>query len=101
MSEQEESKTWLEKLSLALSGEPSSRAELLELLRSAEQRALLDGEALSIIEGALTVSDMQVREIASRADEAPQGDQNNQQDFGETDHGRDLYGQFQGHRRVV
>ncbi len=63
MSEQEESKTWLEKLSLALSGEPSSRAELLELLRSAEQRALLDGEALSIIEGALTVSDMQVREI--------------------------------------
>ncbi len=64
MSEQQEdSKTWLEKLSLALSGEPSSRAELLELLRSAEQRALLDGEALSIIEGALTVSDMQVREI--------------------------------------
>ncbi|MBO6556449.1 MAG: CBS domain-containing protein [Pseudomonadales bacterium] len=64
MSEQQEdSKTWLEKLSLALSGEPSSRSELLELLRSAEQRALLDGEALSIIEGALTVSDMQVREI--------------------------------------
>lgn len=63
MSEQEDSKSWLEKLSLALSGEPTSRAELLELLRSAEQRALLDGEALSIIEGALTVSDMQVREI--------------------------------------
>ena len=63
MSEQEDSKSWLEKLSLALSGEPASRAELLELLRSAEQRALLKGEALSIIEGALTVSDMQVREI--------------------------------------
>lgn len=63
MSDQDESKSWLEKLSLALSGEPTSRAELLELLRSAEQRALLDGEALSIIEGALTVSDMQVREI--------------------------------------
>jgi len=63
MSDQENSQSWLEKLSLALSGEPSSRAELLELLRAAEQRALLDGEALSIIEGALTVSDMQVREI--------------------------------------
>lgn len=63
MKDQEDSKTWMEKLSLALNGEPSSRAELLELLRSAEQRELLDFDALSIIEGALTVSDMQVREI--------------------------------------
>jgi magnesium and cobalt transporter len=54
---------WLERLSQAFTGEPSSRAELVELLRSAEQRALLDSEALSIIEGAMTVSDMQVREI--------------------------------------
>ncbi len=63
MTEHEATKSWLEKLSLALSGKPSSREELLELLRSAEQREILDGEALSIIEGALTVSDMQVREI--------------------------------------
>jgi len=63
MKDQGDSKTWMEKLSLALNGEPSSRAELLELLRSAEQRELLDFDALSIIEGALTVSDMQVREI--------------------------------------
>ncbi|MFT7221382.1 MAG: magnesium and cobalt transporter [Candidatus Azotimanducaceae bacterium] len=63
MKDQEDSKTWMEKLSLALNGEPSSRAELLELLRSAEQRELLDFDALSIIEGALMVSDMQVREI--------------------------------------
>ena len=63
MSEQEQEKSWLEKLSLALAGEPTSRSELLELLRSAEQRELLDGEALRIIEGALTVSEMQVREV--------------------------------------
>ena len=56
-------KGWLERLSLALTGEPSSRSELLEVLRSSEQRELLDAEALSIIEGALTVSDMQAREI--------------------------------------
>jgi len=56
-------KGWLERLSLALTGEPSSRSELLEVLRSSEQRDLLDAEALSIIEGALTVSDMQAREI--------------------------------------
>ena len=63
MSDEEQEKSWLEKLSLALAGEPTSRFELLQLLRSAEQRELLDGEALRIIEGALTVSEMQVREV--------------------------------------
>jgi len=57
------SRSWLEKLILGLTGEPSSRTELIELLRSSEQRDLLDAEALSIIEGALVVSDMQAREI--------------------------------------
>ncbi len=62
MSE-EGSHSWFEKLSLALSGEPSSRGQLIELLRSSERRNLLDAEALDIIEGALLVSDMQAREI--------------------------------------
>jgi|TARA_B100002003_G_C14157679_1_gene557990 magnesium and cobalt transporter len=62
MSE-EGSRSWFEKLSLVLSGEPGSRAELIELLRASEQRNLLDAEALGIIEGALLVSDMQAREI--------------------------------------
>lgn len=56
-------KTWFERLSQAFAGEPASRTELLELLRAAENRNVLDSEALSIIEGALQVSDMQVREI--------------------------------------
>jgi len=66
MSEEDSSndqRTWLERLSQAFTGEPNSRVELIELLRSAEQRSLLDFEALSIIEGAMTVSDMQAREI--------------------------------------
>ena len=63
MSDQGDSKSWLAKLSLALNGEPGSRSELLDLLRSAQRRELLDSEALSIIEGALSVHDMQVREI--------------------------------------
>jgi magnesium and cobalt transporter len=54
---------WLERLGMAFSGEPSSRSELIETLRAAEQRQLLDAEALSIIEGALVVADMQAREI--------------------------------------
>ena len=63
MSDDDTEKSWLEKLSLALAGEPASRSDLLQLLRSAEQRELLDSEALGIIEGALIVSEMQVREV--------------------------------------
>ncbi len=62
-SQSENSLTWLEKLSLAFTGEPSSRTELIELLRASQQRDLLDVGALSIIEGALVVADMQAREI--------------------------------------
>jgi magnesium and cobalt transporter len=62
-STSESSRSWLERLSLALTGEPSSRSELLELLRASKERELLDAEALSIIEGALTVADMKAREI--------------------------------------
>ena len=67
MNDQEDvtssSLSWREKAWLMLTGEPASRDELLLMLRAAEQRGLLDGEALSIIEGALLVSDMQAREI--------------------------------------
>ncbi|MBD3648491.1 MAG: CBS domain-containing protein [Pseudomonadales bacterium] len=56
-------KSWLGRLSQVLTGEPHSRNDVLDILRSAEQKELLDSEALSIIEGALTVSEMQAREI--------------------------------------
>jgi magnesium and cobalt transporter len=53
----------LERLSALVLREPGDRAELVQLLRSAYSRNLLDAEALSIIEGALTVSEMAVRDI--------------------------------------
>ncbi|HEX9395225.1 MAG TPA: transporter associated domain-containing protein [Burkholderiales bacterium] len=53
----------LERLSLLLMREPGDREQLVKLLRSAHSRNLLDADALSIIEGALTVSEMQVRDI--------------------------------------
>ena len=57
-------KTWLEKLKQVFSGDPQTRDELLDQLRDTEQHSsFIDGEALRIIEGALQVSDMQVREI--------------------------------------
>ena len=55
--------TWLNKLRQAFSSDPTTREELLAQLRDAEHTDLLDSEALRIIEGALQVSDMQVREI--------------------------------------
>jgi magnesium and cobalt transporter len=53
----------LERLSALILREPEDRASLSRLLRSAYQRDLLDADALSIIEGALAVSEMQVRDI--------------------------------------
>ena len=53
----------LERLSALLTRAPEDREELLELLHSAFERNILDADALSIIEGALGVSDMSVRDI--------------------------------------
>ena len=53
----------LERLSALIMREPGDRAELTQLLRAAYSRNLLDADALSIIEGALTVSEMAVRDI--------------------------------------
>ncbi|GAB4179419.1 MAG: transporter associated domain-containing protein [Rhodocyclaceae bacterium] len=54
---------WLERLSALLMREPEDREQLLVLLHGAYERNLLDADALSIIEGALTVADMQVRDV--------------------------------------
>lgn len=56
-------KTWLDKLLYAFSGEPKSREELLTMIQEAAENQLLDQEALSIIEGAMDVSQQQVRDI--------------------------------------
>jgi magnesium and cobalt transporter len=53
----------LERLSLLLMREPEDREQLLQLLHGAFERNLLDADALSMIEGALSVSDMRVRDV--------------------------------------
>ena len=57
------SRSWLERLGQVLSGEPKDRFELIELLRDAQQRQLLDVDALAMMEGVMQVAEMQVREI--------------------------------------
>ena len=55
--------SWFERLSDLLLREPEDREQLVTLLHSAYDRNLLDGDALSMIEGVLQVSEMRVRDI--------------------------------------
>ncbi len=56
-------KSWLEKLSQAFSQSPSSREELLQLLKEAHEKQILDNLSLDIVEGAIQAADLKVREI--------------------------------------
>jgi magnesium and cobalt transporter len=53
----------LERLSSLLLREPEDRDQLIEVLRHAHERNLLDADALSMIEGVLQVSELQARDI--------------------------------------
>src|SRR3989344_8357150 len=48
----------LDRLSQALLGDPASREDLVQLLRDAAERDLLDRDSLDMIEGVLQVSEM-------------------------------------------
>lgn len=51
------------RLAQAFSDEPKSREDVLELIKDAGEENVLDQEAINIIEGAMQVADMQVRDI--------------------------------------
>jgi magnesium and cobalt transporter len=55
--------TLLERIGAILMREPEDRDQLVELLRSAYERNLIDADALGMIEGALQVSELQARDI--------------------------------------
>lgn len=65
MSEERTSqqKNWLGKLTQVFSDEPRSREDLLTDLRQATDDNVLDSEALNIMEGAMQVADIQVRDV--------------------------------------
>lgn len=56
-------KSWLERLGFALMGEPKDRDALMDMLRDAQQRELLDTDALTMMEGVMKVSELQVRDV--------------------------------------
>jgi magnesium and cobalt transporter len=54
---------WLKRITKSMAGEPRDVGELIEALRDASDRGLLGGDALVMLEGVLSVADMQVRDI--------------------------------------
>ena len=62
MPESEE-RSWLDRLTHFISGEPQNKTDLEGVLSLAEEHEIIDEDARKIMEGALSVSDMQVRDI--------------------------------------
>ena len=54
--------TWVEKIGKAFSNQPRDRDELKELLKESCQQGVVDADALAMMEGALEVSETQVRD---------------------------------------
>ena len=63
MNEGDSPKSWLSRLTDVWSGVPETQEELIDVIRDAAERGLMDVEALHIIESTLKVSERQVREI--------------------------------------
>jgi len=57
------SMSWMRKLGRALSGEAEDREDLVQQMRQALERGLIDSDALQMMEGVLGVADLQVRDI--------------------------------------
>ena len=61
-------RSWLDRISAALSGEPTSREDLVELLRDVQADGLIGPDTLRMMEGAVNIADMTVGDVmVSRA----------------------------------
>lgn len=56
-------KSFFERLGDAFTGEPKDREDLLAIIQEAHQNKILDDDSLRIIQGAMNVSDLHVRDI--------------------------------------
>jgi len=62
-SSQPQQKGLIDRIGQFLSGEPKDQDDLLGMLKDAQEKHLLDAEALSMIEGVLHFSEMRVRDV--------------------------------------
>lgn len=63
LTKEEENGSWFARLKHFLQGEPKNQEELVNLLRDAQIRSLINSETLAMIEGAIQFSQMRVRDI--------------------------------------
>ncbi len=56
-------RSWLERIGQILQAEPKDKDDLRQFLLDAQERTLLDRDAVTMIEGVMDVSEMQVRDI--------------------------------------
>lgn len=56
-------RSWFDRISHVLSGEPRNRDELLQELRTAHENGLLSADTLTMIQGAIRVADLQVGDV--------------------------------------
>ena len=59
----EKRRTWLDRLSSAFSGEPSTREDVVELLRDAQADGVIGADTLRMMEGAIAVADLTVSDV--------------------------------------
>ena len=59
----EKRRSWLDRISSAISGEPTTREDLVELLRDAQADGLIAADTLTMMEGAIAVSDLTVGDV--------------------------------------
>ena len=59
----EKRRTWLDRLSSAFSGEPSTRDDLVALLRDAQNDGLIASDTLRMMEGAIAVAELTVGDV--------------------------------------
>ncbi len=62
-SSQSQQKTLVDRIAQFLSGEPQDQDDLMEILKEAQEKHLLDSESFSMIEGILKFSKMRVRDV--------------------------------------
>ena len=58
-----ERRSWLDRIGAMLSGEPSTREDLVELLRDTQSDGLIQADTLRMMEGAIAVSDLSVGDV--------------------------------------
>lgn len=63
MTKEDESHSWIMRLKHILQGEPQNKEELIELLRDAHDRALIDSETLAMVESVIQLAQLRVRDV--------------------------------------